>query len=135
MTTKTSSEKKNILIIDDERDILEAVSTFLTEANFHVKTAQNIFLAENLLAKENFDLVITDLRLPTIVDGIQIISKIKKRIYTKHIPIIVLSGNIDQANLTALIQLGIKDIVTKPIDPQELLSRITNLITKNQNTN
>lgn len=130
MSNTPAPEKKRILVIDDEPDIRETLSTFLTQSNFQVKTAQNTGFAENLLAKDNFDLVITDLSVPTIFEGLQIITKIKKRIYSKHIPIIVISGNIDQKNLTNLIQLGVRDILTKPVNPQDLLTRISSLLSK-----
>ncbi len=77
--------------------------------------------ALNKLSEGSIDCIILDLNLPAIVNGIELLKKVK--VGYSDIPIIIINSNLDENIINALIKIGVKDIVTTPVDV-ERLSRI-----------
>jgi len=108
----------NILVIDDEPDICLSLSGFLRRLGHRVETAENG--AEGLKAfhSEEFDLIITDIRMP-VMDGIELLKRIKT-IERSPVDVIVFTGHGDMENAIKALQYGAFDYLHKPVNVKEL---------------
>ncbi len=115
--------RRLVAVVDDEPDIVEAVSIPLKKANFSVRgfTAAGTFL--RFLDREKPDLVILDLMLPDM-DGMEICKFMKRDYRLAAIPIIMLSARADEADRVLGLELGADDYVTKPFSARELVARV-----------
>lgn len=114
------SEKQNILVVDDERQITRVLKTALSSRGYGIRTAMDGDEALHIMKEWSPDIVITDLRMPHM-DGIELCKKIR---VSSQVPIIVLSvKGEDQIKVQAL-DAGADDYVTKPFSMNELLARI-----------
>ena len=119
----------NILLVDDEKDTLRLVQKYLESKGAHVSAYSNPFLALEDFMKNNngnndnnYDLVISDIRMPEI-NGIELASIIRKM--NKGIPIILLnSSDMIDIDYSILKFLNIEDIITKPIKLKDLIEKI-----------
>jgi DNA-binding response OmpR family regulator len=122
-------EKKRILIVDDERDIVKALTIRLQRAGYEVVTAfdgaQGIFMAH----KENPDLIILDIRMPA-GNGFSVAEKLKESTNTLTIPVIFLTGSPEKNSEEKAMALGVRFYVKKPYDPEELLDAIERALDK-----
>ncbi len=114
-----------ILVVDDDSVALEITETRLATSGFRVVTAVNGMHGMQRLkgASEPIDLIITDLSMPG-QNGIDFISSVRSSPEFKHIPIIVLTGNLDIEVLKAAKLKGAQDVIVKPVSFQALLERI-----------
>ncbi len=115
--------KKKILIVDDERDIVRAVTIRLQMNGYEVVTAfdgaQGVFMAH----KEKPDLIILDIRMPA-GDGFSVAQRLKKSTHTFTIPIIFLTGSPERNAEQKAHELGARFYIKKPYDPEELLDAV-----------
>lgn len=118
---------KNILLVDDEKIILDTFSYELEQNNYDVATAPNGLEAVARLQEEQYDLVVTDLMMPEL-DGIQVLKKAKK--VTPETPVIILTGYGDLTSAIDALRLGADDYLLKPCDLDELLLRIARCLEK-----
>ncbi|MEI6452224.1 MAG: response regulator, partial [Actinomycetes bacterium] len=112
-----------VLVVDDERDILELVKYNLDREGYHVTT---VATGEDALAAARAklpDIVILDLMLPG-VDGLEVCRRLKGDPRTRHIPIVMLTAKGDEADVVTGLELGAADYVTKPFSPRVLTARI-----------
>ncbi|MDD3065028.1 MAG: response regulator transcription factor [Endomicrobiaceae bacterium] len=114
---------KLISIVDDEEDILEALSVFLKKNGYDVITAPNAADFFKQLKKKTPDLFILDLMLPDM-DGYDICKKLKNDPKYSSIPVIMLSAKSEESDKIIGLELGADDYVTKPFSQKELLARI-----------
>jgi len=108
-----------ILIIDDETDMLVMLEMLITDKTPHeVVTTNNPFEIEALLAKDKFNLVITDLKMP-MLDGIEVLEVVKKT--DPDIPVIVITafGTLEAAE--EAVHRGAYDFITKPFRKEQIL--------------
>ena len=117
------SEKKTILIIEDEEDILALIHYNLTREGYKVLTATSGEQGVKLASEQHQDLIILDLMLPGI-DGLQVCRELKQREGTRHIAVIMLTAKGEEADIVTGLELGASDYVTKPFSPRVLLARI-----------
>ncbi|MEM1973824.1 MAG: response regulator [Thermoplasmata archaeon] len=113
---------EKILIVDDEPDMLKLLSLILREkTNYEITTTNNPIEALELVKTQNFDLVITDLKMPGL-DGLQLLEEVKKK--DEDIPVVIITayGTIDAA--TEAIQKGGFDFITKPFKKEQILFTI-----------
>lgn len=113
---------EKILIVDDEPDMLKLLSMILREKTpYEITTTNNPIEALELAKNVNFDLVITDLKMPGL-DGLQLLEEVKKR--DEDVPVIIITayGTIDAA--TEAIQKGGFDFITKPFKKEQILFTI-----------
>ena len=111
-----------ILIIDDEPDMLVMLEMLITDKTTHkVVTTNNPFEIEELLAKDEFNLVITDLKMP-MLDGIEVLQLVKKK--DPDIPVIVITafGTLEAAE--EAVHRGAYDFITKPFRKEQILVAI-----------
>ena len=116
-------QKKKILIVDDERDIVKAVMIRLQTSGYEVVTAfdgaQGVFMAH----KEKPDLIILDIRMPA-GDGFSVAQRLRKSIHTFQIPIIFLTGSPEKNSEQRAQEVGARFYIKKPYDPEELLDAV-----------
>jgi len=113
---------KKILIIEDDKALLETLKSFLDAENFSVATAMDGEKGLELARQEKVDLIVLDLNLPSL-NGLEIC----KRLRAKEImvPIIMLTGEKkEEIDKVLGLELGADDYLTKPFGTKELLARI-----------
>lgn len=116
--------KETILVVDDEEDILELIERHLSKKGYEVITAYNGEQALPLLDKVQFDLVITDLKMPKI-DGMELLRRVKEKDPNIEVVIITGHGTMDSA-IEALRDGGAFDYLQKPLYNIKQLSFVTN---------
>jgi two-component system alkaline phosphatase synthesis response regulator PhoP len=122
---------KRILVVDDDKSIIEIVQAYLEQAGYSVLTAYNGTSAMDTLRREKPDLLILDLMLPDR-DGWDITRSIRhdKRLATT--PIIMLTARVDDSDKIVGLELGADDYVTKPFNPREIVARVRALLRRRQ---
>src|SRR6201991_4353591 len=102
-----------VLVVDDEPDLCELLSITLERMNLSPKTAGTIAAAQRMLKGQQFDLCLTDMRLPD-GDGLDLVGWIQE--YRPHVPVAVITahGNVESA--VRALKLGAFDFVSKPLD-------------------
>ena len=112
-----------ILVVDDERPIVEAVQYNLEKSGFRVLSASDGAQALEVCARELPDLVILDIMLPKM-DGLEVCRQIRQDPRMRRIPIVMLSVKGDETDKVVGLELGADDYLTKPFSPRELLARV-----------
>ena len=115
--------KATILVVDDEKDILELVSYNLQKEGFHIQTSQNGEDALEKIRSDRFDLLILDLMLPGI-QGMELCKVLKSDNETASIPIIMLTAKSEEFDKVLGLEMGADDYITKPFSPRELVARV-----------
>jgi phosphate regulon transcriptional regulator PhoB len=115
--------KATILVVDDEKDILELVSYNLQKEGFHIETSQNGEDALDKIRSDRFDLLILDLMLPGI-QGMELCKVLKSENQTASIPIIMLTAKSEEFDKVLGLEMGADDYITKPFSPRELVARV-----------
>ncbi|MDF1610973.1 MAG: response regulator transcription factor [Stygiobacter sp.] len=121
-----------ILLVDDEKDILEFISYNLIKEKYDVITATNGLEALEKL-NENPDLIILDVMMPQL-DGYETFKKIKENEKYKSIPIIFLTAKNNEKDEIFALNIGAEDFITKPISPQKIIARVKANLRKNELT-
>jgi two-component system, OmpR family, KDP operon response regulator KdpE len=116
----TATPQARVLVVDDDRQMLRAVTNALRARGYAVVTAGDGESALQLLAEEQLDLLLLDLGLPNL-DGHEVISELRR---WSDIPVIVLSVREGQDEKAAALDAGADDYVTKPFGTKELLARM-----------
>lgn len=115
--------KGKILIVEDDRDIVEMVEYNLREEGYATVSALNGENGVRLAGSEQPDLIILDIMLP-VIDGFEVCRTLKSDDKTSQIPIIILSAKSQETDKVVGLELGADDYVTKPFSPRELIARI-----------
>ena len=114
------NNKYKVLVIEDDRSILNFVQTILDTGGYQVLTAERCSQGLMVYASHIPDLVVLDLGLPDI-DGEEFIRQIRREHTT---PIIVLSARCDESDKVSALDLGANDYITKPFGAAEMLARV-----------
>jgi len=114
---------EKILIVDDEKDILELIGYNLEREGYKIIKALSGEKALRSSRLEIPDLIVLDLMLPGI-DGLEVLKKLKKDSKTINIPIVLLTAKGEEADIVTGLELGADDYITKPFSPRILLARI-----------
>ncbi|MDG1870733.1 MAG: sigma-54 dependent transcriptional regulator, partial [Flavobacterium sp.] len=117
-----------ILIIEDDISFCKLLDKFLTKNAYTVTASYSAAEAKAALTKDNFDLVLTDLRLPDD-DGIKLMGEIK--ISYPNTPVILMTGYSDVNTAVKAIKNGASDYISKPFNPDEVLIVIANALENN----
>lgn len=112
--------KKNILIVDDDKDIIDLLKLFLEMENFFVVEASNGEVALKCLEENHIDLAIVDIMMPKM-DGYQLIKKIRE---TLQFPILILSAKSQEVDKIMGLGIGADDFITKPFSALEIIARV-----------
>lgn len=124
-------DKPHILIVEDDLDLSEMVSSYFRVQNYDVLTAAWGEEALKLADDNALDLIMLDIRLPDI-DGFELCRRLRKNRRTQDTPIIFLTEKRDRIDKLQGLQLGVVDYITKPFDIQELRLRVRNAISRAQ---
>jgi DNA-binding response OmpR family regulator len=124
----------SVLVVDDERDVAEAIEAVLAHAGFTVITAENAAQALEHVAAHKFDVVVTDIIMPK-VNGLELIRKLRARY--PRVRVIAISGGgsfgplslkpeaiSTHAFIAAAKDAGAEDVLTKPFDMDDLLAAV-----------
>jgi two-component system response regulator HydG len=114
-----------ILVIEDDISFCKLLEKFLTKKAFDVTIAFSANEARLAIAKESFDLILTDLRLPDS-DGIVLMTEFKN--LNPEIPVVLMTGYSDVNTAVKAIKNGAADYISKPFNPDEVLLVITNAL-------
>lgn len=110
----------NILLVDDDKEIVDSTAIFLTANGYNVHKAYDGLAALDILFGEDIHLLILDIMMPKM-DGIQTLLKVRE---TKNIPVILVSAKSEDSDKIYGLTAGADDYVTKPFNPSELVARV-----------
>lgn len=113
-------EKLTVLVVDDDREIVESIAIFLEADGYLVRKAYNGLEALDIVMTENVHLIILDIMMPEL-DGIKTLLKVRE---SKNLPIILLSAKSEDADKILGLTAGADDYITKPFNPSELVARV-----------
>ncbi len=108
--------KAKILVVDDDKEIVSAISKLLTLNDFYVSKAYDGIEALEVINKNEIDLIILDSMMPRL-DGMSLLKKLREN---NNIPVIVLSAKTEDYDKVLGLQLGADDYVSKPYNPQDI---------------
>ena len=117
----------SVLIVDDERDILEVLRYNLEQAGFLVRTALDGHTALSEILREAPDLVVLDIMLPDMT-GLEVCRRIRGAERTSRLPILMLTAKAEEVDRVVGLEIGADDYVTKPFSPRELVLRIQSIL-------
>lgn len=120
-----SEENRNkILIVDDDPDIVEILETVLQKSGYETTSAQNGLECLKVVKNDPPRLILMDIMMP-ILDGIKTLESLyRDDVNNKNIPVIMVSGYLDEENSKLAKDLGAKDVVSKPFDSSKLVKLI-----------
>lgn len=119
--------KEKILIIEDNKNILDLVKYNLEQAGYRVSGSLRGDLGLDVALKEMPDLLVLDLMLPGI-DGIEICKTLRQNDKTSTLPILILTAKTGETDRILGLELGADDYMTKPFSPRELVARVKTLL-------
>jgi DNA-binding response OmpR family regulator len=119
--------KRRILVVDDERDIVDLVRYNLTKNGYDALVATDGQEALQVAARELPDLIILDLMLPGL-HGTEVARRLKGDPKTAHIPIVMLTAKGEETDVVVGLTLGADDYVTKPFSMKILLARLATVL-------
>ena len=122
---------ENILIVDDDKEIVDAIEFYLKPEGFNILKAYDGLEAIESLIDNNIDLVIMDVMMPNM-DGLKATLKIREK---NNIPIILLSAKNQDIDKILGLNMGADDYVTKPFNPLELIARVKSQLRRFINLN
>lgn len=111
---------QKVLVVDDEPQILDVVSKYLSREGFQIATARDGEAALSAFTLNKPDLVVLDLMLPK-VDGLEVFRRLRT---VSAIPVIMLTAKGDETDRIVGLELGADDYITKPFSPRELVARV-----------
>jgi two-component system, OmpR family, alkaline phosphatase synthesis response regulator PhoP len=120
-------ESKKVLVVDDEIHIVHVVAIKLRSNGFEVVTASNGAEAYAIACSEKPDIVVTDFQMP-VMDGLELVGKLREDERTKSIPVIMLTGRNFSIENEKREQLRISECLGKPFSPKELLNKIIGIL-------
>lgn len=114
----------NILVVDDEKEIVFAITKLLEKEGYTTLKAYDGQEALNCLEQNRADLIILDVMMPRM-DGLSTLIKIREK---HNIPVIILSAKMDDSDKVIGLELGADDYIVKPYNPAELIARVNSLL-------
>lgn len=114
---------KQILIVEDEKSIRDAITFGLRRGGYAVREAENCQAARVQLADELPDLMLVDWMLPDM-SGLELTRMVKKDPATRDVPVIMLTARAEEDDRIRGLEGGADDYISKPFSPRELLARI-----------
>lgn len=109
-----------VLVVDDDREIVESTSIFLKAEGYVVLKAYTGLKALDIVMNEEVRLILLDIMMPEL-DGIKTLMKIRE---SKNIPVILISAKSEDSDKILGLNIGADDYITKPFNPSELVARV-----------
>lgn len=123
--------RETILIVEDDENIQQLVGYNLAKAGFNVLYADNGEQALASVKRELPDLMVLDIMLPSL-NGFEVCKILRKDPQTRTMPIIMLTAKSEENDVTAGLDLGADDYITKPFSPKILVSRIKSILRRRE---
>jgi DNA-binding response OmpR family regulator len=117
-----------IMVVDDEKKIVDLVRTYLERDGFQVVEANDGRSALDVFRRESPDLVVLDVMLPEL-DGLEVCREIRK---TSATPVIMLTARGEDVDKLVGLEIGADDYITKPFSPRELVARVRAVLRRTQ---
>ncbi len=117
---RDNADKLACLVVDDNYEIFVLLQAIIGE-DYLTEYAPDAFTAHQLLLSRHFDIILCDIQMPHM-NGFDLVAELRKKLIT--IPIIFISGNINQDSVNRAFQLGVANIISKPIPLQELRDKM-----------
>ena len=114
----------NILVVDDDKEIVNAIEIYLSKEGYNILKAYNGEEAIHVIQNNEIHLVILDIMMPKM-NGIELAKKIRENL---SIPILMLSAKSEDYDKINGLNVGADDYVTKPFNPMELIARVNSQI-------
>jgi two-component system OmpR family response regulator len=118
----------HILVVDDHRDIRDALAKYLVKNGYRVSQAENAAIARAVLRDAAVDLVVLDIMMPG-EDGLSLTRELRTQ---GNLPIILLTAVAEETDRIIGLEMGADDYLTKPFNPRELLARIKAVLRRAQ---
>ena len=120
-----AKEKKRILVVDNDEAVCRMVEAILTDQDYAVSAYTRSLDAMAGFAPGQYDLVITDIKMP-VMNGLDVLQKVKQQ--DPSLPVIMITAHATVDLSVQALRKGAYDFLTKPFEPEELLSRIHNAL-------
>ena len=108
----------NILVVDDDKEIVEAISIYLEQEGYTIFRAYDGYEALDIANSKDIQLMLIDIMMPNL-DGIHAVLELRKK---SNIPVIILSAKSEDTDKIMGLTIGADDYITKPFNPLELVS-------------
>jgi DNA-binding response OmpR family regulator len=125
----TVPREARVLLVDDDRELCQMLSEYLTAEHFEVKSVHDGGEALAELQADEFEIVILDVMLPS-VGGLDVMRKLGASYAT---PILMLTARVDDVDRIVGLELGADDYLSKPFNPRELVARIRAILRRANN--
>ena len=112
--------KGNVLVVDDDKEIVDAIEIYLRNEGINVIKAYDGLEALEALMENDIQLILMDIMMPNM-DGLRTTMKIRQE---KNIPIILISAKSEDTDKILGLNMGADDYMTKPFNPLELIARV-----------
>ncbi len=119
--------KETILIVDDEKDIIELIKYNLKTEGYSILTAETGEQAIKIAKKSRPDLMVLDLMLPGM-DGFEVTRYLRSSEETRNMPIVMLTAKGEESDIITGLELGANDYMSKPFSPKILKTRIRGIL-------
>ena len=116
-------EKKKILVVDDEKNIIDLLVFNLQKEGYKTLEAYDGITAVDMALKEQPDLILLDIMIPKL-DGISVCKKIRYALNISNIPILMISARDTESDKIVGLEMGADDYITKPFQIREVMARI-----------
>lgn len=121
------TDSKNILVVDDDKDIVRLVRAYLEQSGYQVAVAHDGSTAMQAIRLETPDLVVLDLMLPDM-DGWEITRTVRGDTKLANLPIIMLTARADDVDKIVGLEIGADDYIAKPFNPREVVARVRTVL-------
>ena len=116
---------KKVLVIDDEYDVREILEDYLTAASMNVKTAENGKIGLNVFEEFQPDIAVVDIQM-NVMNGIEFSKKVIAD--NPDFPIVIITGYYSEYDIDEILALGVKEVVKKPLQLDQLYSSLQKYI-------
>jgi CheY-like chemotaxis protein len=128
-SSKKKSDKAKVLIVDDELDCISIIQCRLEWCQYDVITANNGKEGLEKAVSEKPDLILLDTNMP-IMNGHEMLERMRNDQEIKDTPVIMVTALCDAKDIDTASSFGISDYVTKPVDFEKLIEKISNILSK-----
>lgn len=125
-------DKPHILVIEDDSRVCELLFSCLSKADCRVSVAQSGEAGLRQLEEERPEVVVLDLNLPDL-SGLDICRSIRRDPWMSNLPVLMLTGQAEEEDILAGLEVGADDYMTKPFSPKLLVARVKALLRRGRN--
>lgn len=129
----TSERLGRVLVVEDEQDVAQLIRYNLAKEGYDVRVAATGAEAVRVAREFLPEVVLLDIMLPQL-NGWEVCRRLKQEAETRAVPVIMVTGRVDEGDKVLGFELGADDYVTKPFSPRELLARVRAVIRRGKGT-